>query len=514
MPPAAQVYAENKLLCAELAELKLELGRLRAQIEYYKRKLFGGGQSEKLDRAQMLLALGELETTAQKARELETITYRREKNDAQTKRERDREAFEKLPVTESIVIEPEEVKADPAAYEKISEERTVELDITPPKLIKREYIRPKYRRRDKRAQPPVVAPAPARPVSGGYASAGLLAYIINAKYCDHLPLRRLERMSAHWGLQIPAQNMVEWMRIAAEWLQPIYNKMRENLLTSGYLQADETPVRCNDPTQRRNGTKQTYIWVMGTPGGDVVFEHKPSRAHEHAGALLGKDYRGILQSDAYGCYQSYAREHEEVTALGCFAHTRRKFFEAQKENTKLARVILKLIGRLYRYEREWNERKVGHDHVRVHMRTKHYARTLRWLRAIALKQRDKVLPKSQMGGAITYLLNQWDSLAAHASHGYTLLDTNLIENDIRPSAVGKRNWLFIGHPEAGQRSAILYSIVISCRRHGKEPLAYLRDVLARLPAMSNQDDLTPLLPANWQPPRSKQPAQIDANGDH
>ena len=113
------------------------------------------------------------------------------------------------------------------------------------------------------------------------------------------------------------------------------------------------------------------------------------------------------------------------------------------------------------------------------------------------QHRDKVLPQSQTGKAITYLLNQCDSLAAHANHGYTRLDTNLIENDIRPSAMGKRNWLFTGHPEAWQRAAILYSIVLSCRRHGVDPLAYLRDVLGRLPAMSNQDDLTPLLPANW-----------------
>ena len=248
MPPAAQLYAENQVLHAEnrqlgaeLNELKLELARLRAQIEYYRKKLFGGGQSEKLDRAQMLLALGEMEKAAQKAAELETITYQREKADAQARREREREAIEKLPVTETITIEPDEVKADPASYEKISEERTIEVDIIPPKLVKREYIRPKYRRRDDRARPPVVAPAPARPVPGGHASAGLVAYIIVSKYCNHLPLRRLERMSPHWGMQIPAQSMVEWMRIAADWLQPIYNKMLERLLASGYIQMDDNP---------------------------------------------------------------------------------------------------------------------------------------------------------------------------------------------------------------------------------------------------------------------------------
>jgi hypothetical protein len=310
-------------------------------------------------------------------------------------------------------------------------------------------------------------------------------------------------MSAHWGMQIPAQNMVEWMRIAAEWLQPIYNKMREALLGSGYLMADETPVRCNDPGANNNGTKQTYLWVMGTPGGDVVFTHRPSRAHEHAADLLGEHYQGILQADAYPCYQKYAREHGGVTALGCFAHLRRKFFEAQNEKPRLALAMLRLIGRLYRHEREWDEQGVGKDHVRAWLRTQQNARTLRTIKTLALRYRDKVLPQSGLGKAITYLLNQWESLAAHVNYGYTRLDTNLIENDIRPSAVGKKNWLFIGHPDAGQRTAILYSMVISCRRHGKDPHAYLRDVLARLPAMSNKDDLTPLMPANWQPPAGK-----------
>lgn len=501
MPPAEQLYAEN-------IELKMELAQLRSQIAWLKKKLFGGGQSERLDRAQLLLDLGELEKAIERAGKIETITYERQKADAQARREQGREAFEKLPVAETIVIEPDEVKAQPQAYERIGEEKTVELDIIPPRIFKRQIIRPKYRRKDNRAHPPVLAPAPARPVPGGYASAGLIAYVIVAKYHDHLPLRRIENMSARYGMMLPAQSMVEWVRIASEWLEPIHKAMRKGLLNCGYIQCDETPVRCNDPGQPRGGTTTGYLWVMGTPGGDVVFEWKENRAHEHAGEVLGESYRGTLQSDAYKAWQHYAAKHSGVNAAGCWAHARRYIFEAQAEQPKATRVALKLIARLYRLEREWDGQDIGRDHVRAYLRTRHFERTLRWLKTLALQGRDKVLPQSLCGKAITYLLNQWESLEAHTRLGWTRLDNNLIENAIRPSALGKKNWLFIGHPEAGRRTAILYSIIISCKRHGRDPLAYLRDVLSRLPAMTNRDDLTPLLPANWQPPAG----QVVVNG--
>jgi hypothetical protein len=193
-----------------------------------------------------------------------------------------------------------------------------------------------------------------------------------------------------------------------------------------------------------------------------------------------------------------------VTRVGCWAHARRKFAEAQAEGPKAVRVALKLIGRLYRLERAWDEAdtlaKRGRDpFVRAGLRAVHFARTLRWLHALALVLRTRHRPKSGLGVASGYLLGQWSALARHVEHGQTRLDNNLVENAVRPTAVGKKNWLFVGHPDAGQRGAILYSVIVSCLRHSKEPLAYLRDVLSRLPAMTNQDDLGPLLPSRWQP---------------
>jgi transposase len=273
--------------------------------------------------------------------------------------------------------------------------------------------------------------------------------------------------------------------------------MHRELLAGNYLQADETPVRCNDPDHKRGGTTQGYLWVISRPKADVIFEWRTSRRHDELSSLLS-GFKGVLQADAYGPYASHERKHEGIERVGCWAHARRYFNEALDDHPKPAQVVLRLIRELYRLEAEWDEANVGDK--RAALRQEHFARPLHWLRRIVDGLSRQALPKSQLGKACLYLLNNWDVLIAHQQHALTRIDNNLVENAIRPSAIGKKNWLFIGHPEAGQRSAIIYSLVVSCQRHGKDPLAYLRDVLQRLPAMNNQDDLTPLTPSAWQSP--------------
>jgi transposase len=480
----------------EVQLLREENAALRAQIAWLKQQLFGPGKSEKLDRAQLRFQLEELEQLVAKTEQrVETITYERAKP-AKEPRRVPAETFAKLPVVETIEIVPEAVKEEPELYERIGEERTFEVDVIEPKLVKREIVRPKFRHKLDRNRPPLVASAPARPVSGGYASAGLLAWIAISKYVHHLPLYRLEQMSQRWGAPISRRTMSDWIEITAEWLAPIYRHMHRGLLAGDYLQADETPVRCNDPDEKRGGTTQGYLWVVSRPGADVVFDWRLSRRHGELTSLLD-GFKGVLQSDAYEAYPSYVRAHDGVAWVGCWAHARRRFFEAVGEKPKAAQLVLRLIGHLYQLERGWDEAQVGA--ARAALRQEHFARPLRWLRRVALGLHSQVLPRSQLGKACSYLLDHWDALVAHQQHSFTRLDNNIVENAIRPSAIGKKNWLFIGHPDAGQRSAIIYSLVVSCQRHGKDPLAYLRDVLRRLPAMTNQSDLAPLTPARWQP---------------
>jgi transposase len=488
MPTPDQMIAEYPLLAQRIAALE-------AQVAWFKKQFFGGGKSEKLDPAQKQLPLSGVDDARSAVVDrTEKITYERTKR--REPRPTPAEAFAHIPVTETVEIVPEAVKNDPDLYERIGEERTFELEIIGPKLVKREIVRPKFRHRLARGRAPLLAAAPARVVPGGYASAGLIAWIVISKYVDHLPLFRQEQMSQRWGAPISRRTMCDWVEVAAMWLEPIYRHMHRALIAGNYLQADETPIRCNDPDHQRGKTLQCYLWVISRPKSDVVFSFRESRCHDELPSLLGS-FQGLLQSDQYGAYASHERKHEGIVRVGCWAHARRKFHDAIDERPKAANLVLKVISKLYRLEAEWDEANVGE--LRAALRQEHFARPLRWLKLIGEGLAKQALPQSQLGKACTYLLNHWEVLVAHQQHAITRIDNNLVENAIRPSAIGKKNWLFIGHPAAGQRSAIIYSLVVSCQRHGKDPLAYLRDVLRRLPAMTNQDDLTPLTPAGWHP---------------
>ena len=493
---ALLLQKENAELRSLTATLHATVAELKAQLALMKQKYFGGGQGETLDKAQLLLAI-EQAKAAGPVRPVETITYELPAGPA-SKRTLPAESFAHLPIKETIEIIPEAVKKDPALYEKIGEERTFEVDIVPPQIFKREIVRVKFKHAIDRTRAPILAPAPARIAPGGFASAGLIAWALTAKYADHLPLYRQEKMLARWGAPISRQNLCDWVGLATPFLEPLVKLMKQDLLKTGYVQADETPVKCNDPDLKDGKTTQGYLWALSRPGDDVVFEWRLSRKHEEAETLLG-GFQGVLQSDGYEAYPAYVRTRPEVTWVGCWAHARRKFFEAASERRADATRVLELIARLYGFETQWNEAKVGDR--RAALRQEHFAQPLAELKTLAQELlAGPVLPQSGLGKACAYLLGHWAPLTAHVNYGHTALDTNAVENAIRPSAVGKKNWLFIGHPAAGDRTAVMYSLIVSCQRRGHNPHDYLNDVLTRLPAMTNKADLRPLLPRHWENP--------------
>ena len=481
-------------LMERLSTLEQENAELRAQLEWFKRNLFGTGKSEKLDALQLRLGIDIQESKAE-APKPQTITYQRNKP---APREMPAERFKDLPVHETIEIIPDEVRKNPELYQRIGEETTFEVDITPPRLFKRLIVRPKHKYLLDPSRPPVLAPAPPRAVEGGYASAGLLAYIALSKYLYHLPLYRQEKMSRHWGAHISRKTMADWIEVVSDWFKPIYGRMRQNLLEGGYLQADETPVKFMDPDDKKGKTTQGNLWVFGKPRSDVVFDWRLTRKHSEVTSLL-KGFKGILQSDGYAAYETVAGSNEKIIRVACWAHARRKFTEAQRESPIAVGLVLNLVGRFYHWEKQWDRAGYTGASLRAALRISHFSQSLSLLKKVVLHLKRKARPKSNLGKACNYLLGQWSPLISHCLFGETRIDNNLIENAIRPSAVGKKNFLFIGSPTAGQRSAIIYSIIVSCERHGIDPYTYMRDVLQRLPTMSNQDNLDALLPVNWKP---------------
>src|SRR5208283_4607783 len=480
---------ENARLREENTQLKTENRLLRQKLDQYIRHYFGGQRNESLDKHQLELLLQGLPNVI-------TLPTPETKPSAAARSGtahpvRRMLAEDKLE-THEIVIEPEEVKAQPDGWKKISEERTRQLDWVAPKIIKRVFIRPRYVKAERFA----LAPLPPQPIEQGMVGPGLLAQILVSKYEYHQPLYRQEKMFCQqFGVELSRKTMGSWVEQAAELLKPVYRSIREDLLRGNYLQADETPIRYLDPDVKGK-SQQGYLWTYSRPGGDVLFEWRVSRSRAGPEEFL-KNFRGKLQTDGYSAYESLAKVRGDLTLVGCWAHVRRGFHEALAE-TRLAAWFVRQIGLLYAVEKKLREQKTG-PALRQAMRVWQAQPVLDRLHQAMELVRRRTLPQGLLGQAIDYALKRWAALTQFVEDGTLEIDNNLIENAIRPSALGKKNWLFIGHPEAGQRSAIIYSIVGSCQRHGLDPFAYLKDVLSRLPAMTNQDDLAALTPARWKP---------------
>jgi hypothetical protein len=298
------------------------------------------------------------------------------------------------------------------------------------------------------------------------------------------------------------------MEMIADRLEPIYNRISDEVLGGDYIQMDETPIRYLDPG---NGKTQIgYLWVTGKPGGDNVFRWRTTRSAQCVKDILRPEFKGILQTDAYAAYGSFAKGRPEVTMAGCMAHARRKFYQAREQNPQVANFLLRHFAALYRVEASLRERKAGpalREADRASASRPILERLGRALKLLA----PRFLPRSNLGKAIAYARSIWSSLQVYLTAGRVEIDNNLIENAIRPSAVGKRNWLFIGGAEAGKKTAILYTIVECCRRRGIDPLAYLRDVLTRLPRSTNHT-VNELTPENWAKAlaASRQPCAVAA----
>jgi transposase len=391
---------------------------------------------------------------------------------------------------EDIILHP---KGDITNGRIIRVETTEKLEIVLAEVYVKRYHRAIYKMPGKDA--PIIADLPAFALPKAIAGESVLTHILISKYVDHLPLNRQIAIFKRNKIDLSDSTVNDWVKSGIDLLAILHDRLASKLLQSGYIQNDETPIKVLD-SEKKGQTHRGYFWVSHSPQEKlVVFHYDKGRSAKFPTEFL-KDYRGYLQTDGYGVYDNF-RLQEGITLLGCMAHARRYFYEAQGNDKKRADYFIEQLQILYLLEQELRDAKA--DAQTIYERRQEIAVPVltllnQWLKDNILQ----VLPQSPIGKAIAYSLARWDKLMLYTSNGVLQIDNNLIENLIRPVAVGRKNYLFCGSHESAQRAAIIYSLFGTCKRNGINPQEWLLDVFKKLPARkaANIDDL---LPQNWKP---------------
>ncbi|MEN5436759.1 IS66 family transposase [Sphingobacterium faecium] len=393
-----------------------------------------------------------------------------------------------LPVKE-IEIHPE---GDLAQMICIGKEITEELECEPAKFYIKRYIRYKYAAKDKSAV--VIAELPERVIDKGIPGSSLLAMILTGKYQDHLPLYRQKQIFARENIQIASSTIEGWTKQALEKLEPLYEQLVFDTKAQGYLQVDETPIKVLD-SDKKGAAHSGYYWVYHAPEkGTVLFDYSPTRGGIAAVPMLW-NFKGYLQTDGYAVYEKYGKK-KEVTHLACWAHARREFEKALDNDKVRAEKALLMIQKLYAVERKAKQENLSAEQIKE-IRLSESLPIINELGKWIFEEIKNTLPKSQIGKAMAYAYARWDALSAYLNDGNLLIDNNLVENAIRPVALGRKNYLFAGSHEAAQRAAMIYSFFAICKKHEVNPFEWLKHTLENIMSI-NHKNLKELYPQNFK----------------
>lgn len=452
--------------------LYIEHVNLRHELDQLKKFIYGSRHERFVPSTppeQLSLAINTT-TAAPPAVVTEKIEYTRKKKQASSTPIKTGRM--KLPANlprEQVIIEPQE---DVSGMKRIGEEITEELERIPGKLFVRQYVRPKYAR--PQGEGIVIADLPARPIDKGIPGPGLLAQIVIDKYTDHLPVHRQIQRFEREGIKLPSSTLTDWISGACELLDPLYQQLKRQVLSASYLQADETPIKVLDK-DKKGTTHRGYHWVYHAPIERLVlFDYREGRGREGPTDIL-KNFKGHLQTDGYAVYEDFGNK-SGITLFHCMAHARRKFDEAKDNDHNRASYALTQIQKLYAIERQASENHLTIDQHRT-LRQEHSIPILQELKEWMLENYKAVLPKSTIGQALHYSLERFDKLMLYTTDGRLEIDNNLVENAIRPVAVGRKNYLFAGSHNGAARAAMLYSFLGTCKLNEVNPFEWLRSTL-------------------------------------
>ena len=374
---------------------------------------------------------------------------------------------------EEIIIEP---AADITGCKKMGEEITEVLEYQPGELYVKQYRRIKYAKPG--GEGVLIGELPLRPVEKAIAGPGLLAQVVIDKYADHLPLYRQMQRFERNGIKLPYSTLTDWVSATCMLITPLYEALKAEVLQSNYLHADETPIKVLDKS-KQGETHRGYYWVYhNSVNKTVLFDYREGRSREGPSEIL-KNFTGYLQTDGYNAYDIFDGQHQ-IRHIHCMAHARRMFNDALNNDKSRAGYAMEQIQQLYAIERRCGHERLSYAQIKQ-ARQQEADPVLTALGKWMKEQYMQVLPKSAIGKALAYSIERWDKLCRYTEHGMLNIDNNPVENSIRPVAIGRKNYLFAGSHEAAKRSAMLYSLIGTCKMHGVEPHAWLKNVLEKIP---------------------------------
>jgi len=474
----------------KMARMQQHEQQLRQQIAQLQRMLFGQ-KRERFEGSPGQISLPFEATERQQeddqTRHEQTVNYVRQKPARPNHKGR-------LPLPDHLPVEEVEIYPDGDLSQMvcIGKDVTDELELAPARFYIKRYIRYKYA--VKPIEAVVTGVLPERVIDKGIPGPNLVATILIDKYMDHLPLYRQRQRFAREGVPVAASTLDGWAGQGMDRLSVLYDQLLADTKTQGYLQADETPIKVLD-RRKKGACHQGYYWVYHNPiNRSILFDYQPTRGAPGPSRVL-HDFSGYLQTDGYGVYDAIGAR-QEVTHLACWAHARREFERARDNDRPRAEQALGYIQQLYAVERQARDNQLAPDkrkELRLEASLPVINQLGKWIHAEA----KMVLPKSRIGKAMRYTMNRWDALSAYMYDGCLEIDNNLVENAIRPVALGRKNYLFAGSHAAAQRAAMMYSFFAMCKYHQVNPFEWLSHTLQHI-MTTKYKDLPNLYPQNFK----------------